>query len=371
MELKKYTIKEIPFKNLYGRVFEDTDAFAMFSNGYAIEVAVTGSEFIIDLESDFDTMDIWVAYEINGSFIGRMMLTSGNPSICLFRNMDPNAVKHVKFYRETQAMNGEEHCSLLAVSVRSDGEFKPIDAKNIRIEFIGDSITTGEGTFGAKNDMDWVPMYMSFTNTYPKMICDSLNADYHIISQSGWGVFTGWDNDFRHNIPSIYEKVCGVGCGEVNEKYGSLKEYDFNWQPDIIIVNLGTNDSGSFKQPEFVNPDTKARNKMRTDEEGEPLREDVLKIEKAVEDFLETLRKRNPEAFIIWAYGMVGYDMTDCINEAINAYKLKANDRKVAYLGLIDTDSDKEGSRMHPGIEAHKMTAYTLTEYISKFVLNK
>ena len=32
---------------------------------------------------------------------------------------------------------------------------------------------------------------------------------FRAVSQSGWGVLSGWDNNPDHNVPSCYEKICG------------------------------------------------------------------------------------------------------------------------------------------------------------------
>ena len=38
---------------------------------------------------------------------------------------------------------------------------------------------------------------------------------------------------------------------EINERLGTHNDYDFSsWQPDIVIVNLGTNDE-AFNNPEW------------------------------------------------------------------------------------------------------------------------
>lgn len=56
-----------------------------------------------------------------------------------------------------------------------------------RLEFVGDSITSGEGTVGAVYEEDWISAFFSAENTYPRMVADALSAEYRVISQSGWG----------------------------------------------------------------------------------------------------------------------------------------------------------------------------------------
>ena len=214
-ELKFVDISEIKNINIFGRMGKMRRPLPLLFNGSAIEVVVTGSDLWIDLETDCGFHEPWVAYELNGAFMGRQMLLPGEHRLCLFRNMEPTTPKRVRFYRELQAMSEDDKCKVLVKGLEIDvnGEFKEVPKYERKIEFIGDSITSGEGSYGCVTDTDWLAMYMSASVNYATMTAKELNADYHIISQGGWGVYCGWDNDPRHNIPSVYEKVCGLATG--------------------------------------------------------------------------------------------------------------------------------------------------------------
>ena len=111
-----------------------------------------------------------------------------------------------KFFHKLQAMSEDNDCHVFVRGFPCDGEFLPVKEHKYKIEFVGDSITSGEGTYGAISDTDWLTMYMSSSENYATFTAKALDADYRIISQGGWGVYCGWDNDVRHNIPSYYEK---------------------------------------------------------------------------------------------------------------------------------------------------------------------
>lgn len=365
--LRKVNIEDVPFKNIYGRVGKVTSPLPLLFNGSGVEVTVTGQELWIDVESDSDFHEMWVAYELNGSIMGRFMLLPGERSICLFRNMTFDAPKTVKFYRELQAMSEDEYVKLLVKGFKLDGEFKEVPSHKYKIEFIGDSITSGEGTYGAYEDTDWLSMYMSFSRNYVNLTSKALDADYHIISQGGWGVYCGWDNDIRHNIPSVYEKVCGLSTGEAARELGMMDEYDFeSWQPDAIVVNLGTNDDTAFFQPPFTVPETGITYFQRLNEDGSFFEEDLMNVEKAVIDFLIMLRKHNKTAHIVWCYGMLGYRLTLPITEAINAYKLSTGDKNIGFINLPNTTKDGYGSHMHPGEVSHRIASEVLIGYLKE-----
>ena len=363
--LKQYTLKETGHYKVHGRTDETQPALPLFFNGSGIEVNVTGSELWIDLDVDFETHEPWIWTALNDAFMSRQMLPSGACSLCLFRGMSPDSVKNVKFFRELQAMSEDNACRLLVRGFRSDGTFLPVRDRRFKLEFIGDSITSGEGTYGAEDDTDWLSMYMGTSRNYARMVSDALNAEYRLISQGGWGVLCGWDNDPRHNLPSRYEKICGLAAGEMNEKLGAGKPYDFrSWIPDAIIVNLGTNDASAFEQPEWTDPVTGQSFKQHKEPDGSCRPEDLARFKQAVIDFLSMLRRNNPTSHIVWTYGMLGYDLTFAITDAMNSYQKAAGDLNIAFLQLPNTTELTVGSHAHPGEKSHARAAQVIIEYL-------
>ena len=360
-------ISEIKNIHIFGRMGKIRKPLPLLFNGSGIEVVVTGSDLWIDLETDSDYYEPWVAYEINGAFMGRQMLLPGEHRICLFRNMEPTTPKRVRFYRELQAMSEDDRCKVLVKGLEIDenGCFMEVPKYEKKIEFIGDSITSGEGSYGAVTDVDWLSMYMSASVNYATMTAKELEADYHIISQGGWGVFCGWDNDPRHNIPSVYEKVCGLSTGPSNEALGCQEPYDFDsWQPDVIVVNLGTNDITSFSQPPFLNPEDGRTYKMRRNEDGSLNREDELKVEDAIVKFLSMLRKHNPKAHIAWCYGMLWCDLNMTITEAMSTYRKETGDSNISFFQLPNTTGETYGAHMHPGRKSHENATKALVNFL-------
>lgn len=363
--LKTYSLKEMQNYKIHGRTDESQYPLPLFFNGSGIEVNATGSELWIDVEVDCDTHEPWIWTALNGAFMSRQMLLPGSYSICLFRSMSPEAVKNVKFFRELQAMSEDSRCYLLIKGFRSDGSFLPVADRRFKLEFIGDSITSGEGTYGAKDDTDWLAMYMGTSRNYARMVSDALNAEYRLVSQGGWGVLCAWDNDPRHNIPSRYEKICGLAEGEMNERLGAGKPYDFqSWKPDAIIVNLGTNDASSFNQPEWTNPVTGETFKQHKEPDGSYHQDDLNRFKQAVIDFLTMIRRNNPSSHIVWTYGMLGYDLTFAITDAMNSYQKATGDINIAFLQLPNTTEETVGSHAHPGEKSHARAAKVIIEYL-------
>lgn len=362
--LKNYNINEIENLKIHGRTIENACPLPLFWSHSGIEVNVTGTELWADVEVDCDTYEPWMVVELNGSIISRQMLLPETKSVCLYRSMQPGPVKNIRFYRDLQAVNGDTKTHVLIKGLRTDGEFLPVEDGKLKIEFVGDSITSGEGTYGAFDDSEWIAMYMSSSRTYVTMLERGLKADARVISHGGFGVYVGWDNDIRNNVPSIYKPVCGISKGETNERLGAQNEYDFNsWKPDVIVVNLGTNDATSFNQPPLEIPGI-GEVKMRKNEDGSFDPEDEMKIIDAIVDFLHTLRECNPSSKIIWAYGMLGYDLEEVIKSAISIYRGESDDKEVTYLQLPNSTMETFGSHWHPGYKSHYEAAKVLGKYI-------
>ena len=79
------------------------------------------------------------------------------------------------------------------------------------------------------------------------------------------------------------------------------------------------------------------------------------------------LRKHNPQAHIVWCYGMLGYDLSFAISEAMARYARESGDYNVIYLHLPNTTGKTIGSNGHPGELSHKRAAQVLTEYLQDY----
>lgn len=367
VNLKEYSLPDIGTGKLkvHGRTTGELEPLTLFWTGSGIELNAKGSELWIEVEAGYDTYEPWISILIDGEPVSRQMAAAGRHWVCVFRGMNASVAKNVRIVKDTQAMSGDPGCFLQIRAAKFDGEFLPVAEKPYKIEFIGDSITSGEGAIGAVGEQDWIPMWFSALRNYTALTAEALNADYRVISQSGWGVLTSWDNNPRANVPDYYEQVCGLLQGERNEALGAFRPNDFAaWQPDAVVVNLGTNDGGAFHSPAWTDEATGAMHKQRLNEDGTYHEEDLAAFEKAAENFLAKLRRCNENAHIVWAYGMLGAPIMPAIYRAVDAYVKKTGDRKVSVFQLPNMTEETVGARAHPGAAAHERAARELAGYI-------
>ncbi|HZK33927.1 MAG TPA: SGNH/GDSL hydrolase family protein [Bacillota bacterium] len=369
LDLKDISLENIKNLKIHGRTSGRLSPLALFWTGSGIELNVSGTDLWLELESDYSAHEPWLVITINSVPVSRLMLVKGRNWICLFRGMAKEKVKNIRIFKDTQAMGGDPDHSLVIHTIKTDGDFFPIEDRPYKIEFVGDSISSGEGAIGAKEETDWISMWFSSINNYTKLTADAINADYRVVSQSGFGVLTGWDNNPNSKLPAYYEKVCGLMAGDKNRELGALEDYDFkSWQPDIVLVNLGTNDETAFTTPGWADPETGKVYKQELNPDGTYKQECLDTFMQAVEDFLFELRKYNKGAYIIWAYGMGGTSLVSAIDQALRSYKDKSGDDRVAFLQLPTTTEETIGSIMHPGRLDHERAAKVLTKFIRKIL---
>lgn len=365
--LQEYQLNEINKECLkvWGRTNGELTPLTVFWTAGGIELHVKASELWLEIETDYDCYELWGSVLVNGAQVSRQMLPKGRSSLCLFRNMNPEVGKTVRFMRDLQAMSDDLGAKLQIHAVRTDGSFLPVRERKYKLEFIGDSITSGEGTIGAKEELDWISMFFSSVHDYPTLVSTECDAEYHVISQSGWGVLCGWDNNPNSALPKYYEKVCGILKGEKNRALGAMDDYDFaGWQPDAVIINLGTNDGGALDQPQWQDPQTGETFKNHKKEDGTMDEADAARFSDGVRAFLKKLRKYNPEAQLVWAYGMLGSLMMPYIRKGIHDYQMETGDAKVSFVLLPETTDASVGSRSHPGQKNHEEAAKVLSSYL-------
>lgn len=353
-------VSQLPLVRVLGRHAPAGDALTLFYTASGIECICTGSELWLELNAGYKLYEPWISVELNGAWISRFPVAAGRSEVCVFRGMTPGTPKHVRVFKDVQAMHDDpRHLLQITALRREDGEFLPLPPPHLRLEFVGDSITSGEGAIGARQEEDWIPAFFSSMNHYARITADALGAEYRLVSQSGWGILSGWDNNPHNRVLPYYETVCGLAEGEQNADLGAQCPNDFAaWPADAVIVNLGTNDAGASHNPPWTDPDTGAVWAQDTSSENR------ARLEQAVVDGLQLLRRCNPRALLVWVYGMLGDELRPCMEKAVERYCRETGDDRAFFLPLPDTTPETVGARQHPGAASHRKAAGVLTEFL-------
>lgn len=374
-KVKVYPVNRIPEIHFFGRNTRDVGQKkfrTLFWNGSGFEVHFKGQELWAEVESDFETMEPYLVVFLNGRMSSRQMLEKGKRWICLSRGTDMSHQSDVLVMKDSQPMADDPRhvVKIHRLALSNGGTFERLPERKLKIEFIGDSITSGEGLCGAIFDTEWISNCMSFCKTYAFQTAQKLNADFRVMSQGGYGVVSGWDNCPYKVIPPHYENVCSVVKGSVYEQLGGNEAYDFSsWQPDFVVINLGTNDRGSFYQDEWNDAETGHSYKMNLDESGKPCKADSEKIASGVKNFLSVIRTHNPDAKIIWATGFMPIpEVMESIYNGVRQYRTFFGDKNIFTLEFdsmnFEISEEDRGSRSHPGPKTHGRAAEKLCHVI-------
>lgn len=362
-------IFDIPNIRLLGRYDPERakkeGAFPLFWACSGMELLFTGSALSVILDADYGAKEPWIAVEINGSPVIRTSVPRGESVLLLFQGMVAKTVKRIRLFKETQPMaqDGDPHHRLWIRGLRwSGGEFLPLPAPKYRLECIGDSLTSGEGLTGAKPEVDWTPMLFSASRAWPKLTADLLGAEFRVVSQSGWGLRSGWDNNPRHALPGWYAPICATATGEKDLAFGSRHPNDFAaWPPDAILINLGSNDINAMTISAWHGPDG-----ARFKQEDTPSCRRL--IENAALDFLHQLRRLNPKAKLVWTYGMANTSLRSELENAVERFRTGTGDRHAYYLPLPAAAPETMGSRLHPGPACHRQAAEAIAAFLREIL---
>jgi len=233
----------------------------------------------------------------------------------------------VELYRRTEGSFGVT--SVLSVDI--DGELLAPPPVSRRIEIVGDSITCGYGNegvapcnFSAETENHYL--------TYGAVAARTLGAQLSTVAWSGKGVIYNYGTDVNEPLPELYDRALAT------EQVG----WDYAWQPDVVAINLGTNDFSTG---------------------GDPTAEVFVG---AYVDFTTHIRVANPDAYILLlAPSLFGTEAT-----MVEGYLQQVVDARIAAgdpaIGWADVNVRWQGAGCdgHPSIPTHAAMGARLTEEI-------
>lgn len=341
-----------PFEMEHLRILGRTDGRAagplpLYWTCSGFELDLRGTTLEVELEADYEDLEPWIELSLNGQDILRMPVQKGLHRVSLLRGLDPEKPHRIRLLRESQPMPGDGRCRLLVHAIRHDGTLAPLPEPACRIEFIGDSLTSAEGAWGCPVDTEWRPHWFAGAKGYPQRTADRMGAELRVVSQSGWGVRSGWDNNPDSRIPKHYAQVCGV----TGARDGGDAPYDFNaWKADLVVCALGANDWNALRaETGYTDPATGEVFRQRMD--------DLAPLADAIHDFLDDLRRCNPDSVLVWLFWAGGDPVLGLIREAVDARRAAGDSR--CFLEILP-GMRPDGARNHPGLASHDRLASIL-----------
>ena len=283
----------------------------------------------------------WLMVSADGAPVARIPLKAGTHRYDLLGGMEKGVAHEIELTRDTQPTEGDGG-PLELLALYTDGVPEAPATRPRLIEFLGDSLTVGEGTLGPVDAMEWRMVWICNRFAFPALAAEALGADKRVVALGGWGAHVSYDGNTDHTIGHIYDQLCAVVPG-------GDAPYDFAAQrpADAVVINLGTNDGSCLDKLE--GPDRGAG---------------MEALSRSAEALLEQVRERNPGAKIVWAYGLCGDVVAEPLRRAVKR-RAAAGDGNVTYLALDDCAGNL-GSRSHPGRAAHERAAEQLVQILKE-----
>lgn len=290
---------------LIGRTYFYNDALWFSLSGAGAEFEFTGTKAEITMVGDYMTKSndrARFAIYVNDKLVVDTMLSEEEKTYTVFESEEEETAD-VKIIKLSESANST--IGIKNINVTSKEGIHLVKEKSHKIEFIGDSITCGYGVDAKNQSESFKTDTEDFSKTYAYKTAKSLDADYSAVPFSGYGIISGYTSGAKNEeqlVPKYYEKV-GFSYGRfANTVDPASISWDFNnFKPDIIVINLGTNDSSyckedKDKQKEFVD---------------------------GYVEFLKQVRSNNPNAKILCTLGTMGDSLYPAVMRASMIYSMR------------------------------------------------
>lgn len=285
----------------------------------------TGCTLLIN-DEELDGQHNYIEVVIDNNAPARIQTTGKTNTIQIAQGL-PDGEHTVTICKDTESGIGY----LEFVGLQCDKLLSPPSKPKHKIEYIGDSITTGTGmdlTIPCNPKGPWYDQHNAYMSYGPRT-ARALNAEWQLTAVAGIGL-THSCCKMDIIMPQVLDKVY---------LRNNLIEWDFKkYQPDVVTVCLGQND-GIVDSTKFCT---------------------------AYVNFINDIRGHYPKAAIICLTSPMGGDkLTNALKKyltSITAYFNNQGDKKVYWYAFAKHYNGGCGG--HPNLAQHGEIADELTAYV-------
>lgn len=350
LSVKTYMPDE-EYVKVLGRADFTENTLWMVHSGSGAEFTFTGTEATVTMQCDSTIMgsrdnQARIAIFVNDECVVDEMIDKMDETFTVFESETPQecTIRIVKLSEAAMSTVG-----IKTLEVECMGDIQPTPGKEHLIEFIGDSITCGYGVEDEDKNHHFSTKTENVMKTYAYKTAEALDADYSMVSFSGYGIVSGSSGDGQKHpeqVLSLYYEKLGFSYGAYVGKYAADVAWDFNKrQPDLIVINLGTNDETYTKT-------------------------DAAKRDEYVAgyvEFLKMVRKNNPDATILCTLGIMGDGLYPSLEKAVEQYSTESGDTNVHTMKFdVQSPADGLAADWHPTEATHTKAADKLAAEIKE-----
>ncbi|MBN2281515.1 MAG: hypothetical protein JXQ65_13115 [Candidatus Marinimicrobia bacterium] len=319
-----------------GRIdFTDSTAPAFSYSGVSIRACFTGTNISAVLDDNIGG-NIYNLL-LDGKLVDTLHVARGLKTYVLAKGLE-NRAHEIELFKRTEEMFGKTRfCGFI---VDEGSSLIPIQNKRSRlIEYIGDSITCGYGNEGGL-DQTFGPDTENHFMTYAAITSRQFNARHLAVCKSGIGIYRNYDGPVEgspDNMAQFYPRIF---------LWDPKPEYDFAETPDLVCINLGTNDFST--------------------QGGDPIcfRDNYLRL-------IDTLQTRYDNPDIVCLLGpMLSDEALATVRHLLQNIVADANKEgqgRVSFFEMSPQTGDRGmGTDYHPTVAQHQKNALELTGFIAK-----
>ena len=242
----------------------------------------------------------------------------------------------VEMYRQTEGAQGDSQ--LLGLTVERGQLLAPPPTSDRSIEIVGDSITCGYGNLGKVEDQDCFATESHY-DSYGAITARRLDANLSTIAVSGIGAYRNYSGETKGQMSDLYERA---------RTNAATPLWSFSEQPQLVVINLGTNDIGESKT-----------------DPGDAFVTAYVKL-------LEKVRAKNPSAHILASIGpmLSGTALSQIrghIERAV-ATRRDAGDEKISVFTFQTQSAASFACQYHPNADEHARMADQLEAEVRRLL---
>ena len=223
-----------------------------------------------------------------------------------------------------------------------------------KIEFIGNSITCGYGIEGESEREHFEYETENHYYSYASLTARTLDAQHWVVARSGIGAYRNYGGPRAgtpdSNMPVQYEYT-GYALKSDLRKNGGIdgERWDFSrYRPDVICINLGTNDLSTNNY-------------------------DTTLLKQGYHRLLTKVRQHNPKAKIVFLCGSMldgkELEIARQLLDEVTVEARKSGDMQLYRFDFTPQTGDLGyGSDWHPSLLQHQKMAAELTAFLSSLM---
>lgn len=208
-------------------------------SGVYLQTRFSGTSIAVEIaESDTSYHNVF----IDNRLTEKIKVYGKEPHAVILAKGLAKGTHTLRLQRATEGMYSKTTVS--AVITEKQALLAPIAAKERFIEVYGDSYTCGFGTESNRAEDKFLLETENCNFAYGCIIARYFDADYQLVCHSGQGIIRNYGEKSQQSAENMLTRH-----DQVFDTHDNSQKYDFVRKPDIVLVNLGTNDFSTIICP--------------------------------------------------------------------------------------------------------------------------